>query len=198
MKTEIFGLACFSLLLFGCASPGGFPPGTAEETKKIPADKRIELSLAPGTFAITEVEFHVESSALPKRILDRAKELVPGGYVGDCEIEYHDDKVFYEVTFTVKGEEQEIMFTAEGEPYRWEVEVRRADLPKEVLDAALAAVPDARLKKAEKILDGGKALLEYHIKLEKKWVKYKAAVSKEGELLGLWRETVGEIEVPLL
>ena len=55
---------------------------------------------------MTEVEFHVDAAALPETIIAAAKKLIPGGYVGDCEIEYHGGKLYYEVTCTVKGIEK--------------------------------------------------------------------------------------------
>ena len=61
----------------------------------------------------------------------------------------------------------------------------------------LTAMPKARLKKCEQILDKDKNLVEYHFKMEEAWVKYKAVVSLDGELQALYRETIGEIEVPL-
>ena len=71
-------LAVFCLFLAGCTAPGGFPPQTMEETQKIPADKRIEISLAPGTFAVEEVEFHVDAGSLPAGVVEMAKAIVPG------------------------------------------------------------------------------------------------------------------------
>lgn len=196
MKYSLLSVIALSLLLWGCAS-SGFPPQTAEATDKVPFDKRIEVSLSPETFEITEVEFHVDQESIPEAILAKAKQLIPDAYVGDCEIEYHDGDVFYEVTCSAKGIEQEVMFTEEGEPYRWETEVDRAEVPEAAIKTAEDAVPGAWIKKCEAILDGDKKLLEYHFKIEKKGVKYKAVVSIDGWLIQLYRETKGEIEVPL-
>jgi len=198
MNTRMVALMGLSLLLWGCASTGGFPPQTALETAKVPSDKRIEISLEAGTFAVTEVEFHVDAASIPESVIAAAKKLIPGGYVGDCEIEYHGGSLYYEVTCTVQGVEMEVMFTPDGAPYRWEVEVDKDKVPAKAVDAAMAAVPGAVIKKAEEILDKDKNVLEYHFKLEKDWIKYKAAVSTSGELLGVYRETIGEIEGPLL
>jgi len=205
MKSRILAsivLAAVALALAGCdntcdSTGGGFPPQTAKETQKIPGDKRIEISLAPGTFAIEEVEFHVPSSALPQKILDKAKELFPEGTIGDCEVEYHGGKVYYEVTAAVGGSEQEVMFTEQGEPYRWELEVAESDVPGNVLEAARTAVEGAKIDKSESILGPQKDLLEYHLKLSKDNVKYKVVVSTAGELQRIYRETIGEIEVPI-
>lgn len=185
------------LLLAGCASTKGFPPQTSEETQKVPENMRIEISLAPGSFEVEEVEFHVDAAKIPSHILERAKELLPGCRVEDCEIEYHGDRKFFEVTSTVNGLEKEVMFTPEGKVYRWEVEVDMGSMPGSVLEAARSAVEGGGIQKAEQILDAEESLVEYHFKIEKWGVKYKAVVSTNGKLERLYRETLGEIEVPV-
>jgi len=187
------GLMC---VVAGCIAPSGFPPQTAVETEKIPAKKRIEISLTPGDFRITEVEFHVDESAVPEEVRQMALELI-GGRIEDCEIEYHGSEIFYEVTCIKDGREEEVMFTSDFKPHRWEVGVPKSSVPGKVMNAAELAVPGADVAKCEEIRDGDKNLLEYHFKLSKADKKYKAVVSLAGELLFLYRETVGEIEVPL-
>lgn len=191
-------LAAVGLLfvLAGCTSTGGFPPQTAEETEKIPAKKRIEISLTPGTFQIEEVEFHVDPSSVPEQIRALARELI-GGTIADCEVEYHGSELYYEVTCLVDGEEKEVMFTSDFEPHRWEVGTAESEVPKAVMEAARLAVPGADVTKCEAILDGDRNLLEYHFKLKKEGIKYKAVVSLAGKVERLYRETIGEIEVPL-
>ncbi len=198
MKVSAIVTTILLFSLAGCAASGGFPSQTLETAKLVPADKRIEISLTPETYEVGEVEFHVDATCIPPEIRESARKLIPEGWIGDCEIEYHGGKIFYEVTCTVRGQEQEIMFTSDGAVHSWEVEIDKKDVPHKVLDAAFSAIPEARLEKAEEIRDGDFNLLEYHFKLVKDWLKYKAVVTVDGELLQLFRETTGEIEVPLL
>jgi uncharacterized membrane protein YkoI len=157
----------------------------------------MEISLEPGTFAVKEVEFHVKAESIPVQILRRAKEEMPGGVIDDCEIEYHGDNLYYEVTCVVKGREQEVMMTQDGKLHRWEVEVSPKEVPPVVLKAAKSKIKDAELKKAEQILDGKWNVLEYHFKMEKGGIKYKVIVSLGADRVEVFRETVAEIEVPV-
>ncbi|MBU0753917.1 MAG: hypothetical protein KJ645_02175, partial [Planctomycetes bacterium] len=166
-------LALIALIfLAGCASIG-FPPQTAQETGKIPADKLIEISLAPGSFDVSEVEFHVLKESIPVLISKRAKEEMPEGEIVDAEIEYQDGVVFYEVTCKVRGQEQEVLFTADGKVHRWEIGVDVATVPPAIIKQAKAACSGAKLVKAEQILNGAQDLLEYHFKMTKDGIKYK-------------------------
>mgnify|MGYP003573953285 CR=1 FL=1 len=140
---------CVFALLFlaaACASTG-FPPQTAEETQKVAADQRIEISLAPGSF---------------------------------------------------KGTDWELMLTEEGELHRWENTVELKSVPELIMKKATMAVKDAKIKKAEQILDSGKNLLEYPFKAERDGIKFKIVVPLEEDGVQVYRETIGEIEVPML
>jgi hypothetical protein len=192
-------LICLFTLLFlatACASTG-FPPQTAEEVRKVPADKRIEISLTPGSFKVAEVEFHVNAESIPAHILKIAKDAVPDGEVQDCEIEYHGGDKYYEVTFLVGGEEWEVMLTDQGQLHRWENSVKPEAVPELVLKKATMTVKGAQLGKAEQILDGAKNLLEYHFKMMKDDIKYKIVVPLDAQSVQVYRETKAEIEVPL-
>jgi hypothetical protein len=193
-------LICVFALLFlatACMSTG-FPPQTAEEVQKMPADKRIEISLLPGNFKVAEVEFHVPPEFIPAHILKVAKDAVPDGEVEDCEIEYHGGDKYYEVTFKVADSEWEVMLTEEGKIHRWENSVDPSTVPVSIMKKATLAVKSAKLTKAEQILDGAKNLMEYHFKMEKDGIKYKIVVPLDAETVRVYRETVSEIEVPLL
>lgn len=198
MNVKMIALLAALFFLAGCAAPGGFPPNTAMETQKVPADKRIEVSLAPVTFGVAEVEFHVQPGDIPMGILRTAKELVPDGEVHDCEIEYHaDGKKYYEVTFVADGMEHEVMFTEEGVAHRWEVEIAKKEVPTLVMKKAEKALPDAKLNKAEQILDGTKKPIEFHFKMEKDGRKYKVTIPLDPKVaVMVYRETIAEIEVP--
>jgi hypothetical protein len=196
MKVNALILSVVILFICGCASTG-FPPQTAKETAKIPADKGIEISLAPGSFDVGEVEFHVNAESIPVSILKRAKEEMPEGVIDDCEIEYHGGDKYYEVTMVVKGKEQEAMFTEAGKVHRWEVEIAPMEVPPMVVKTAESVLKGAEMKKAEQILDKGWNVQEYHFKMEKEGVKYKVIVSLGADRVQVFRETVAEIEVPI-
>jgi len=196
MNGKFFVLMVLCLFVVGCSSTG-FPPNTAAVTKKVPADKRIEVGLLPDSYKVAEVEFHVNKSDIPGKIIKRAAEVMPGGEITECEIEYHGSDLYYEVTCQVKGIEQEVMFDAMGEVYRWEVEVSTDDVPENVMKKAKPAIPGAKLIKAEQILDGKEKVIAYHFKLEKDGIKYKIDCPiVEGERMVVYRETTAEIEVP--
>lgn len=194
-KTSITLL--LAVFLVGCASTG-FPPQTGEMTQMVPSEKRIEISLAPETYEVTEVEFHVDEESIPVNILSAAQNLMPGGEIEDCEIEFHGGKIFYEVTAKLEDREEEVMFTSDGRPYRWEIGVALDTVPLNTQNAALKAIEGAEVVKAEKILDGSRNLLEYHFKLEYLGNKYKAVVGIDDKVQVVFRETIGEIEVPVI
>ena len=198
MNTRFFVLLVLCVFVAGCASTG-FPPNTSAMTKKVPADKRIEVGLTPDDYEVKEVEFHVNKTEIPGKIIKVAAELMPGGEITDCEIEYHGSEgPYYEIACMVNGKEQEVMFTAMGEPYQWEMEVDADSVPENVMQIAKPAVPGSKLNKAEQILDGKQKVIAYHFKVEKDGINYKIVCPiVEGEKMVVYRETVAEIEVPL-
>ena len=163
----IVGLSLAALV--GCGAPGGgFPPQTMIETRKIPADKRIELSLEPGTFAISEVEFHVGAESLPDAILNKARKLMPGARVDDCEIEYHGGKVFYEVTCVDGGVEKEGHVSPSGvNLIAGSSRCRRARCPRASSKPRSEAWRARSSTRPSGSWTGGKNLLEYHFKLSR-------------------------------
>jgi uncharacterized membrane protein YkoI len=190
-------LVLFALFIAGCAAPG-FPPQTAKETVKVPADRGIEVGLAPNTFEVAEVEFHVAKESIPVLITKRAKEEMPDGEIMDAEIEYHGGVLYYEVTAKVRGQEQEVMFTAGGKVHRWELAVSPDAVPPKIMERAMKALPDAKLKKCEQILDGSQDLIEYHFKMVKDNMKYKIVRPIDPmQRTVVYRETLAEIEVPI-
>jgi hypothetical protein len=185
------------LFVAGCASPG-FPPETEVETEKVPADKRIEVGLGPGSFQVREVEFHVDKESLPVEITRRAVEEMPGGEITECEIEYHGTTKYYEVTCLVQGKEQEAMFTESGQVYQWELEVDSSSVPAVIMEQAMAACTGGELTKTEQILDGDQNPLEYHFKMTKDGVKYKVVCPMTPDQpVTVYREVRAEIEVPM-
>lgn len=197
MNMKYLVLAALCLFMVGCSSTG-FPPNSSALVKKVPADNRIEVGLLPGSYEVAEVEFHVSKTDIPGKIIKRAAEVIPGGEITECEIEYHGDMLYYEVTCMINGKEQEVMFNPMGDVHRWEIEVNPDDVPENVMQKAKPAVPGAKLIKAEQILDGKQNVIAYHFKLEKGGIKYKVACPVvDGEPMVVYRETMAEIEVPL-
>lgn len=177
-----------------CAS-NRFPAESKEDVNLVPANGLIEFGIDKSG-GVMEVEFHTKAERLPPDILVAAEREIPGGTILDCEKEWCGRKVRWEVTKKVGGKEMEVLFDEKCNVVSWEIEVDAREVPANVLATADGAAPGTR-KKVEEIRDGKKKLLAYHMKKEDRGIRYKIAVSPDGKLKGVWRETNAEIEVPV-
>jgi hypothetical protein len=188
-------LGAIAALATGCAGTSSFH-SASDDVHLVPASGMIEFAVDKDG-DVTEVEYHVSKDAIPEKVLQSAEEMFPGALLADAEKEWVGSTLYYEVTKKKGGEAYEVMMTPKGKPYRMEMTVKPSDVPAGVLGAADEAIPGGRRSSVEKILDGDKNLLEYHIKKEVKGIKYKILVGPDGEVLCVYREVPAEIEVPV-
>jgi hypothetical protein len=193
--TGVLVASALAMLTIGCAGTASFHTAS-DDVAGVPARGMVEFAVDDDG-NVTEVEYHIAKDTLPAAVLQTADELFPGSIVTDAEKEWHGTTLYYEVTKKKGAEEWEVMMTPEGMPHRYEIEVNPNDVPAVVLAAADNAVAGGRRTKVEKILDGDKNLIQYHIKKDVKGIKYKILISPDGGLSGLYREVPAEIEVPV-
>jgi len=144
-----------------------------------------------------EIEYHCESADVPQAVHDAMTELHGEGEDVGAEREWLAGVQDFEFVREVDGLAVEAMFTADGQLHAEEVEVRREDVPAAVVDAAAARWPQGRVSSWEVVRDGRRQLVAYHVKVSDGGRRYKAAVSADGVVTGVWRELEAEIEVPL-
>jgi hypothetical protein len=183
-----------AILAAGCAS-NRFPPETREDLKLMRPDAKLEVGLTEDG-GIGDVEFHVPLEALPAAVRAAADRHMPGGDVVDCEKEYLDGVAHWEVTKRTAGKDQEILFDSTGTPVLWELEIDPSSAPKNVIEAADAAIGGSRTK-VEEIRDAAKNLTAYHIKKDEGGIRYKIVLSTKGVVEQVYREMSAEIEVPI-
>lgn len=190
-------LPCLAVLLAaGCSSPAvRFPARTAEELRNVQADGKVEFGLKDDG-SLGQVEFHVPPSSLPAHVLEAMDRLVPGGEAIGAEIEYADGRRMYEVTKRVDGLEREALFDEGGNVVEWEVEVEASAVPQSIAAVADGAAP-GRITAFEEIRSPDGTLRAWHVKKDDAGIRYKIAVDLDGSLIGVFRETPAEIEVPV-
>lgn len=186
-------------LVAGCASMDGFPPATAKWTDKVPADEKIEVTLSPSGFGVTEVEFYLTKDDIDVKYHKLAGEVMIGEII-ETQVEYHGPNKYYVITTSGNGKAQEVMFNPDGSIHRWELEIAAKDVPERPMKLAKGMLPGAKLTKCEEIRDGTNDLLEYHFKFAEKGIKYKVVVPVKQDAeypVVVYRETMAELEIPV-
>lgn len=186
----ILGVAL--LLIAGCES--SLPKTVVELYDMGKADGWIEIE-AERSGKIIEVEADIEVADVPAAVMDAARKALPGGQVTGAELEFVGKKRAYEVKMRKGGVGYEFVFTPGGALLESEKELQRAQAPKGVVEAGLAAVPGSSFKSVEVIEREGQKT--YHVKATKGGASYKMVVSPEAKLLRAVREAKAEIEIPL-
>lgn len=189
-------LAASSLLTcgLGCAPLGRVPPRLVDLYDQALPTGTIEIELERDG-AVREMEADIVPSAVPQSLRDRALELAGGGAVTGAEREFTRRGPAYEVKVVASGRAYEFVFDAQGQLLESEKEIRPAEAPAAVMEAADRALAGGSLKSVELVERG--ATQEYHVKKMKDGASYKIVVAPDGRLLRRVREQRAEIEIPL-
>ena len=182
-----------TLLLFA-ACQSGLPKEVIELYDMGKGDGWMEIE-AERSGKIIEVETDIDVAQVPAAVMDAAKKALPGGQVTGAEYEIVGKKRAYEVKMSKGGIGYEFVFTPDGKLIESEKEIRRAEAPKGVVEAGLAAVPGSTFKSVEVIEREGRKT--YHVKATKAGASYKMVVSPDAKLIRAVREAKAEIEIPL-
>jgi hypothetical protein len=166
------------------------------DARMLPPDGSIEMTINDDG-SVTEVEFHVPPSKLPRNVLETVEAKLPGGEIEDCEKEYEGGQLYYEVSKIIAGRETEIMVTPAGRVHLYETAIDVSGAPPAILAAADRAFPGGIVGSVEKILDRHDRLIEYHVKKTINGTKYKVMVAPDGTVRRAFREIPAEIEVPV-
>jgi len=189
------GLSAWTVLSgWGCAT-GRLPVSMIENAAMLPADGEIEIQVSANG-EVREIEYHIDQSMLPIAVINAANKKFVGGRIVDCEKEYVDGRVYYEVTKAIEGKKYEGMFTSDGKPYMLEITIDESDTPENVIRAAHGAVAGGLITSVEQIMDGPDKLREYHIKKNVDGRKYKILIRPDGGHIETYREIPAEIEIP--
>lgn len=102
---------------------------------------------------------------LPKAVLDAVKAKFPKAELKGAAQETDDGKTLYEVSFTYKNANYDVMLTPEGKITLIEREIAAKDLPKAVAKTLAANYPNATIQLAEQLSDGHDKVLTYEFRL---------------------------------
>ena len=185
-----------AIVLTGCQSTTLCQRSLLIDVGEARSARKIEIQVdARG--GIVEVEYHADPASIPEIVRQAMDRLHPGGPFTDAERELNDGVLYYELSREVDGLEVEAMFTAGGELFSEEVEVRAGDVPQAIRDAITAHLPGGTVAKYEEIRNGSRELVEYHVKLDEDGRRHKLILSLEAQVMGDFLELVAEIEVPV-
>ena len=192
-----FMLITFIALLFGGVSLVGAGSHTLWDIDDARIAKKIEIQVDKSG-AFREVEFHVDPSMVPAAVRAAMDKLHPGGTHVDAEVERQGGVTYYEITTKLNDVEFEAMFLPDGTLHAEENQVAASAVPEVARKAVATAFAGADVRKWEEIRDGGRNLVEYHVKLDHEGRRIKAMVSTAGQVTGAVLEVPAEIEVPIV
>jgi len=182
-------------------------PNQQSKELKIPAEL---VAIAQQTKAGGLFEFEMDAagtvlgfsceiapSSVPKACVDAAEKAAPGGKVTGAEKEVMAGVTYFEVLKEIDGRSIEILLTPDGKVAGREDELKLADVPKNVLDAANAAVPAGEVVAVEKVT-GPEALgaTEHHVKKKVEGEILRISVLESGKVGRVLRKLRAEVKIP--
>jgi len=121
-------------------------------------------------------EKSIEPSKLPQVVQQAFERFCPSAQVLGASVEHEKGVELYEVECQCRGRHHDVTFRADGTLVSDEETIPLEEVPKAVQQALRKAFPGARVKRAEKVVEGGTVSYEFQLSgAAKKEAKFSAA-----------------------
>ncbi len=128
-------------------------------------------------------EKKLKMDQVPKPVLEAFAKAQPKAKAEEYEEENWDGKTVYEIEYMENGLEHEYFYSADGTLVQTGEEIKPADLPPAVAEAAKKAHPNARIKEAKKKLKPDGTLSRYEVEFKSGGKELEMEIDASGNIL---------------
>lgn len=133
------------------------------------------------SFAREAEEIKLDSKDLPQAVMDAFKKTYPNAVIQCVSKETEDGQTFFEIESKDGDVQRDLLYSADGQTVLVEETVNPDSIPAVVKEAVAKELPKGRIKKSEKVIEGGQIRYEFQVKSRKH--EYELVLDPGGKII---------------